>query len=314
MNKFLKLALSMAVCQIFFIAAVQAQIYANSLDAIPKTWKGKVFQLSKDYPKKLPTDQRPWLKYDFRKQSNEYILAVRNYFVEGNTEIDWVVQNNKVRKWYHAPSMAWQPEKDAMPKGREFINGMTRERSSPKGELHPKQTEICQNWAVGFYNPAGGFTFGQVWADTARPNMDATVFPEGTVACKLLFSAAPIEQVPYLAGSFEWDSNIHTAVFNSRDRKPQKMRLLQVDIAVKDSRANSLTDWVMGTFVYNMDFENRENAPILQETKSNAEPTTQQTENASEMGGLGRFKWWLLGFAVGVGLLFIWRRMSREKS
>jgi hypothetical protein len=226
-----------------------AQIYASSLDKKPAAWKGPVFKLHAAYPKKLPKEKtKPWLQFDFKTQPKAYINAVLQYFLEGNTAIDFAVQQNKKRKWWHAPSMSWQPGN--RPFGREFIHGLTRERNSPAKELHPSQQAMIQNWAVGFYNAAGAFTFGQVWADTNNLQPVSVSFPEGTVSVKLLFTAATPAAVPYLKGAFRWKANINTQLFGTTARSPQTVRLLQVDIAVKDKRADEFTGWVFGTFAY----------------------------------------------------------------
>jgi hypothetical protein len=146
-----------------------------------------------------------------------------------------------VRKWYHAPWL------HAGPSGREFIHGLTRERPSRPGELGPTQTNQHDNWAVGFYNARGGYTLGQVWRDPAHPDPRKAVFPSQTVSCKLLFSTAPLPQVPFLAGSLEWEADINRA---SGTAPRPKLHLLQLDVAVKDARANSTIGWVFGTFQY----------------------------------------------------------------
>jgi hypothetical protein len=68
------------------------------------------------------------------------------------------------------------------------------------------------------------------------------------VACKLLFTTATVDQVPYLKNDFEWQANVSTS--SGGPRSIQTVRLLQVDVAVRDSRANTTTGWVFGTFVY----------------------------------------------------------------
>jgi len=226
-----------------------SQIFASSLDTIPAGWNGPVFALHTAYPKKISKEKnRPWLQYNFKTQPEQYMQAVLRYFLAGNTANGFDVKNNKTRKWYHAPSMSWQPANRAF--GREFIHGLTRERNSPARELYPTQSGMVQNWAVGFYNATGAYTFGKVWADTNNLQTGSAVFPEGTVTAKLLFTAARPEEVPYINGSLEWQANIHTALFGSAKRKPQTVRLLQIDIAVKDARANTFTGWVFGTFAY----------------------------------------------------------------
>jgi hypothetical protein len=176
--------------------------------------------------------------------------------MEGNREVDWAIQNNRVRAWYHTPWMHYGPN------GREFMRGLTRERTTPKpaepgkGELGPLQTTCFQNWAVGFLNAPGGYVTGQVWADPLAPDPVKSLFPAGTVAAKLLFTAATVDQVPYLANSLEWDANIEDipptdATCNKTNgRKVQRVRLLQMDLAVRDPRANSTTGWVFATYTY----------------------------------------------------------------
>ncbi len=39
---------------------------------------------------------------------------------------------------------------------------------------------------------------GQVWKNETAPDPAKAQFPQGTVSCKLLFTNAPLTQVPYL--------------------------------------------------------------------------------------------------------------------
>ncbi len=222
-------------------ASASAQ-FPDAHDPPPAGWTGPVFRLKQDYPQTLPSvGSRPWMSFDFRTQPNEYIKAVLDYALDGNKQVDFVVQNNTTRGWYHAPWM------HAGAAGREFVRGLTRERSSRPGELHPNQTGTFENWAVSVYNPRGGYTLGQVWKDPDAPNPGAAKFPVGSVSIKLIFTEAPVSQVPYLAGSVEWQADINRA--NNAGPRPT-LRLLQVDVAVRESRAASTTGWVFGTFVY----------------------------------------------------------------
>lgn len=225
----------------FCCAAASAQ-FPDARDTPPAGWAGPVFKLKQDYPQTLPAvGSRPWMSFDFRTQPNEYIKAVLDYALEGNKQVDFVVQDNTTRGWYHAP---WMHVGAA---GREFVRGLTRERSSRPGELAPTQTGTFENWAVSVYNPRGGYTLGRVWKDPDAPNPSVAKFPVGAVSVKLIFTEAPVSQVPYLAGSVEWQADIN----RSRNTNPRPtLRLLQVDVAVRDSRAASTTGWVFGTFVY----------------------------------------------------------------
>ncbi len=110
----------------------------------------------------------------------------------------------------------------------------------------------------------GGYTIGQVWKTADNPNIPASQFLEGTVVAKLLFTEFDPTDIPSLAGSLTWRAAIHAdpacrrgppmADGSEPDKcardKPKDMRLLQLDVAVKDGRAGK-TAWVFGTFVYN---------------------------------------------------------------
>lgn len=219
--------------------------------APPPDYQGPVFSLSQDYPTaEPPAEPMPWDSIDFFSDPLEYARAVLAYGVEGNVDVDWVVQDNSVRTWYHAP---WMHPGCG---GREYIRGMTRERSSRPGELHPDQTEWVDNWAVGFYNPPGGFTMGAVWEDAEDPDPTRASFPHGTVGLKLLFTTATVEEAPFLAGSLEWTGNVYPRTGSNpcsgtgAERVNQTLRLLQIDIAVREPRKDGTTGWVFGTFIY----------------------------------------------------------------
>jgi len=244
----LGMVLNAVVITLALFANASAQTFKNAHDDPPPGWTGPVFKLSQNYPATRPAlepaSKRPWTHFNFKTpaQSSKYIQAVLNYCLEGNTANNFAdVSQNTVRKWYHAPWL------DTTPSGREFIHGMTKERGSRPGELGPAQTSAHDNWAVGFYNARGGYTIGQVWKDPNHPDPRKAIFPSDTVACKLLFSTAPISEVPFLDGSLEWQGDINRASGNGP--RPT-LHLLQLDVAVKDSRANSTIGWVFGTFQY----------------------------------------------------------------
>jgi hypothetical protein len=222
--------------------------FPDARNAPPPGWTGPVFKLSQAYPATLPNleplSKRKWRQFDFKKPADapKYLKAVLDYCLEGNTANNFAdVSQNSVRKWYHAPWL------HTTASGREFIRGMTRERPSRVPELGPAQTGEHANWAVGFYNARGGFTIGQVWKDPAHPDPRKAKFPSNTVTCKFLFTTAPLTQVPYLEGSLEWQADINRQ--SGTGTRPT-LRLLQLDVAVKDNRADSTTGWVFGTFQY----------------------------------------------------------------
>jgi hypothetical protein len=230
-------------------------------------YKGKLFRLRQDFPDSKPgEDQRPpFLNIPFDQnvdgQQNwkKYLLAVRDYCFEGNIDTDrapidkrtydtdWNLWDNAKRKWFHAP---WQ---HFGLNGREGIHGLTREATAQPKQLAATQSSRFQTYAVGFYNEFGGYTIGQVWRDHYAPDPNAALFPVGTVVCKILFTQATPDQVPYLVNAIEWQAFAEIPGDKNHTRKVQTLRFLQMDVMVRDARAERIngTGWVFGTFCYN---------------------------------------------------------------
>ena len=203
------------------------------------------FHLSAKYPSDPPLSENlPWLG-SFASAPIQYLEAVRAYVLDGNVDVDWQGDLNKVRQWYHVP---WLHDAE---RGRECIHGLTSERHSRRQELYPLQVNKYQNWGVAMYNPAGGYVIGQVW-EHETPDPWKARFPQGTIVVKLLFTEAPVCDVPYLLGSKTWYAMIHEKVDDLASRRVKRpLRLLQLDVAVRDDKAE--TGWVFGTFVYDGD-------------------------------------------------------------
>lgn len=216
--------------------------------------QAEIFQLSQNYgeARERTNERLAWKQIartpaELKARWKEYLLAVLDYAYAGNLETDWRVEKNSSRRWYHAPWM------HAGVTGREFLHGLTVERPSCEREL--MRGEICdddklpiENWAVSVYNEPGAFYINQIWSEMLKPNPNpknfpAAGFPENTVAVKLLFTQAEPE---YTKNSVAWRADIYRGKM-----PPQTVRLLQVDVAVRD--AVSPTGWVFGTFVYHDD-------------------------------------------------------------
>jgi hypothetical protein len=228
--------------------SARAGVFPDCSYSPPPGWNpgagDPVFVLSQDYPTTDPSSslEQPWKAIDFRQQPSAYMRAVIDYCYEGNLEVQFRGQDNPTRKWYHAPWL--HPGAN----GREFTHGLTGERLSRPGELAATQSSGFRNFAVGLYNAGGGYTIGRVWADPNHPDPSKAAFPEGTVAFKLLFTMATKDQVAYLDGSPEWVAD--TGRSNDATQiRGNKVRLLQIDIAVKDNRSSE-GGWVFGTFQF----------------------------------------------------------------
>jgi hypothetical protein len=231
----------------------------------PSKYTGEPFRLSQDYPATKPDGTK--LPAFFAKMPKgfttdftgwrEYMMAIRDYCFEGNLEVDWRVEKNKARRWYHIP---WQHYGET---GREGIHGLTKEAPVQPGQLaasqgQPKPGENYQTYAVGFFNDFGGYTIGQVWKNHFAPNASASSKPNGflngTVISKLLFVDVPSEQVPSLINPMQWDAYIQNT-YQESARSIRPMSLIQMDIAVRDNRAP--TGWIFGTFQYNGQLEKK---------------------------------------------------------
>lgn len=187
------------------------------------------FHLNVDFPKTRPAARAmPWDAIDFRQQPEAYLRSVLDYCLADAENLDF--QFGRSTKWYHAPWLAREP-----------IRGLTNERGSVAGELAVGHGG-ASNFAVGYYNDLGAWAFSKVWANRGNPQAAAVDFPVGSVSCKLLFTDADPEQVTYLKGSLEW---------RAAPRGTAKtVRLLQLDVGVRDAHANAMTGWLFGTFMF----------------------------------------------------------------
>ncbi len=267
----------------------------------PGQYTGRVFLLSQNFPKKEPAIDSGVEKIftiDFMKDWEAYAIAVRNYVFEGNTkhggtDADFFLEDNKVRPWFHVPWQHWGPT------GREGFHGLTQEGPIMQQMLAPTQMQAKSHaYAVGFYNAPGGYTIGRVWEDADRPNlgyMKTNGFPVGTVVGKVLFTTMDEKQVPYLKNPIEWQayayqSDIQDLASGAPTPVPPRVqttvRAIQMDIMVRDKRADATGGWVFGTFVYNGELGNKNrwenlmpvglmwgNDPKVTTNASNAKPT-----------------------------------------
>lgn len=200
---------------------------------------GPFFVLSQDFPTTAPTGDAPWLAIDYTNGvtgANDYLKALRDYAFDGMIAADFRPENNAVRKWFHMPAMNYSDAR------REPTHGVTKERGIKGPELGLKKGVLVNNYAVGFYNAAGGSTIGNVWrSGTADPTKSS--FPQGAMTFKILFTdAKPTDfaKGDLIAGAPQW--TIQTAT------GPKTIRLLQMDVAATDSRAP--TGWVFGTYAF----------------------------------------------------------------
>jgi hypothetical protein len=225
----------------------------------PAGYSGPWFSLAQGYPSEPLAASRdlPWAAIDFQKgkpEADAYLYALRDYSFDGMIEADFVPARNPKRRWFHAPLMNYSPRRPVPPglHGRELIRGLTEERPLSKGELGLKPDRTVRNFAVGFYNEVGAATFARVFARPNEPDLAAARFPEGAMVFKILFSAAIPDdfQDPAaypLEGAPAWQ--IATQGGATAPGQLTSVRLLQMDVAVRDDRAKP-SGWVFGTFAF----------------------------------------------------------------
>ncbi len=264
-----------------FSAMWSGQTVSN---APTEAWKDPVFQLSDKYPQELVDDgaDQPWRDKKFdalfdgslslkkkTKLASEYAWLVMHYIQEGNThqrgQLDFDVCENPVRPWYHMPFQTY----DAM-SGREFTHGLTREAPVTFSVKDGTGTDHSTMWAVAIFNQTAAYTLGQIWRPDGKAAIpsDNIEFAEGAVVGKPLFNTSTLAQLPVLENMPTLNANISDPSFcgckpasgnectliEESQQCPRSydqwsdVRLLQFDIAIKDSRAKG-TGWVFGTFV-----------------------------------------------------------------
>lgn len=220
---------------------------------IPKNYDGPSFSLAQDYPAEPPAGgDLPWADIDFKAsdaEADKYLYALRDYAFEGMIEAGFVPAKNPKRAWYHVPLMNFH-------NGREFVHGLTKERPLSPGELGLKNE--VENYAIGFYNDIGAYTIGQIWKETNNPDVLASKFKEGTMVFKILFSTARPEDFEnpesyILEDAPQWMVAVGPQwMFGVGPEKLTPVRLLQMDVAVRDDRAEK-TGWVFGTLAFDKD-------------------------------------------------------------
>jgi hypothetical protein len=214
----------------------------------------------------VPGGSRPWRAFNPRSSDQArmaYALALRNYAFGSDAvraltphlgaDSDYhdpaggslpAAQRNQ--KWYPAPRMFYGPT--SSPGSREAAHGMTLERTVRVGELGGN-TVAFRNYAVAYYDARGGRIFQRLWNTSApgvdTPRLQNMRFAEHSFAFKLLFSAATPDMFPedILDGALRVD------ILPNPDAQPVSVRLLQIDIAVKDRRAGD-TGWYFATYAY----------------------------------------------------------------
>lgn len=223
------------------------------------------FKLCSEYNQMKPNPEaRPWKGMDIRTEQGgkKFAQVVLDYFYDSlvqdasNTNNNFIAQNIKPGKtrWCHMP---WLNVGDS---GRELIHGLTKERDLEKSEIYPNVNTTKEkegsDWGIGFYNDIACASMHDVFGSeqkTVQPDFLNKKFPDGSVSVKILFTTAKLDE---LNGSFTWTANVSPA--KSTSRKLREVKLVQIDVAVKDSTLigtkKEIDHWMMTTFYYDASY------------------------------------------------------------
>ncbi len=235
----------------------------NKLDEpLFKEQKLQRFLPKLDYHKiKISEKSRPWkgksiLTEDEAKKVADIVL---DHFYDG------MVQNllNKDDNLNAQKTPAENPQWCHMPwlnignSRREFVHGLTKERDIEPSPIFPNAGKTPEtqgtDWGIGYFNDIGCSTINKVFGNTSKflpiANFNLAQFEDGAASIKVLFTTA---QLPEQKNSFSWYANVSLPGFNVR--RLQQIRLIQIDVAIKDStvrgtdpRANN---WFMMTYYF----------------------------------------------------------------
>lgn len=233
-------AICVVLCTICVKASGQcARFPADASSAFDKSAGKITLPWRADLPADAGTKVYPWQAKDFASDWKGYIASILDEVkAAGVTIQNGRVVMNSHAEWWIAP---WMDFGDS---GRERINGLTKERGPDPHDLSPTSSGGYETWAIGWYNRPGSFGLRQVYADPCSPLVPVGWhFQDQTASFKLLFSNASTDEVAYLEGAPVVEAD------TKRAGDPVKLRLIQVDVAVRDPRAKD-TSWVMGTFVW----------------------------------------------------------------
>ncbi len=224
------------------------------------------FKICADYEQMRPkAEERPWkgMNISTEEGGKKFAQVVLDYFYESlvqdqdNPNNNFIAQNIKGSKtrWCHMP---WLNVGDS---GRELIHGLTKERDLEKSEIYPgvattKEKE-GSDWGIGFYNDIACASMQNVFGSdskSAAPEFKNRKFPDGSVSVKILFTTAQLKE---LNGSFTWTANVSPA--KSTSRKLSEVKMVQIDVAVKDSTLIGTKKegdhWMMTTFYFDATYQ-----------------------------------------------------------
>lgn len=217
------------------------------------------FQMRADYQNiKVRDTDRPWKDLDLTNDEDKMKFARTTlyFFFKGmadqsaKADFNFIAEKNKKADWCQMP---WLNVGDS---GREYVHGLTKERDLEPSSMYPEIQE-GSDWGIGYYNSHGCVTLGKIFGGSdSRKDVPAFYdhkFENGSMSAKILFTTSPSS---YFDGSYTLTAHVSNP--GSNFRKLQKVRMLQIDIAVKDSAIKGTSPaadhWVMTSYYYDPTF------------------------------------------------------------
>lgn len=250
MRRVLRVASATLLMSGLFLSTSEAVVCNRFSGSTAETTGGMVnLPWRTDYPASAGAIAKPWTAFKVDTRWRDYMDAVLSTIRPHVSIAGKKLTMSAGAPWWVS---SWL---DVGNNGREPILGLTRERKPDPKDLSPTSADNHQVWAVGFYNQPGAFELGKVFADPCDADVDPPpIFPTGTVSIKFLFTDAPDSDASYLAGAPTVTAKINKAGTGTSgtvaDRVDRDVRLLQVDIAVKDEDAAQKTGWVFATYTW----------------------------------------------------------------
>lgn len=265
------------------IAADVKNAYEKSLKRTLPT-----FNIRANYGEFQATDKsRPWIGKigDIRLPGEAEKLSqiILDYFYDSllvdskNIENNLIAQNSATEKsqWCHMP---WLNVGEA---GREAIHGLTKERDMEPTAIYPETLSASfkktggSDWGIGFYNDIACASLNQVFGnytgngiekpdpkffqssslDKSSGQLRNNLFPDGSASVKVLFTTADLVA---LKNSFTWTANTSLPKQTQRGLRP--MRLVQIDVAIKDRKivgtSPDADHWLMLSYYFDDNIKN----------------------------------------------------------
>ena len=224
-------------------AVAAAPAFPALKDTLPSAYRGPIFHPNMDYPQQKPSEPHPWEAINVRTQPRAYAEALWTYLMAGMEQAHHIPSRNKVRRWYHMP---WH---QIGRRAREATHGLSRQADIQPYDLGPQQSRPQQKWELTFFNATMAWQQGRLWR-TGTPDLRYSEMPPGSFVAKYIFVTGDDQQLPMLKGAPTWVAHIHCTMARDHHKCLRPLRLIQIDVAVRDQQVKDTTAWVMTTFVY----------------------------------------------------------------